>query len=127
MSSPFNARLERFCLNPHGRDVAVGDIHGNFSMLEQGLKPIGFDPVVDRLFSLGDLADRGPESHRVGEWLAQPWFHAVSGNHDLMTWRSALGNPIPVSSTPSTAARGSRRCRRASSDPSRTPYSLCRW
>jgi len=39
---------------------------------------------VDQLFSVGDLVDRGPESHRVLEWLARPWFFAICGNHDFM-------------------------------------------
>ena len=29
------------------------------------------------------------------DWLAKPWFHAICGNHDFMTWRSALGIPYP--------------------------------
>jgi serine/threonine protein phosphatase 1 len=34
------------------------------------------------LFSVGDLADRGPESERALEYLEKPWFHAVRGNHE---------------------------------------------
>ncbi|HEY2257381.1 MAG TPA: metallophosphoesterase [Variovorax sp.] len=55
---------------------------------------IGFDSQRDRLFSVGDLVDRGPDSAQVLEWLDKPWFHAVCGNHDLMAWRSALGRPL---------------------------------
>ena len=73
--------------------MAVGDIHGAFAALQRALNAIGFDEKKDRLFSVGDLVDRGPESHQVLSWLDQPWFHAVSGNHDFMAWRSALGNP----------------------------------
>ena len=39
--------------------------------------------------------DRGPESADVLAWLARPWFHAICGNHDLMTWRRAMDCPIP--------------------------------
>ena len=85
----------RFERNARGRDFAVGDVHGCFSHLERSLDSIGFDVSVDRLFSVGDLVDRGPESHRVLEWLRKDWFHAICGNHDFMTWRSALGNPYP--------------------------------
>ncbi|WP_242621095.1 hypothetical protein [Aeromonas salmonicida] len=42
----------------------------------------GFDPARDRLFSVGDLTDRGPDCTQVLEWLARPWFHPVCGNHD---------------------------------------------
>ena len=83
----------RFGRNGSGRDFAVGDVHGCFSHLGRSLDSIGFDVSVDRLFCIGDLVDRGPESHRVLEWLDKPWFHAVCGNHDFMAWRSALGNP----------------------------------
>lgn len=88
-----SAGLTRFTHNEFGRDFAVGDIHGCFSALDDGLKLIGFDTTVDRLFSVGDLVDRGPESAQVLEWLDKPWFHAICGNHDFLTWRSALGIP----------------------------------
>ncbi len=84
-----------FATNTVGRDFAVGDIHGCFSALQAGLDAIGFDPRVDRLFSVGDLVDRGPESHQVFTWLDKPWFHAIAGNHDFMAWRRALGKPYP--------------------------------
>ena len=57
---------------------------------------IGFDPSVDRLFSVGDLVDRGPESERVLEWLDKAWFHAICGNHDLMAYSHALGLPSDI-------------------------------
>ncbi|PWB35065.1 serine/threonine protein phosphatase [Pseudomonas sp. SDI] len=68
--------------NTRGRDLAVGDVHGHFSRLQQALDAVGFDPAVDRLFSVGDLVDRGPECAQVLEWLAQPWLYAVQGNHE---------------------------------------------
>ncbi len=92
---PQSAALPRFARNERGRDFAVGDIHGCFSDLSRGLKAIGFDESVDRLFSVGDLVDRGPQSDKALEWLDKPWFHAICGNHDFMAWRSALGIPYP--------------------------------
>ncbi|MFV0681121.1 metallophosphoesterase [Ottowia sp.] len=80
--------------NLHGRDFAVGDIHGAFSALQAALTAIAFDPSCDRLFSVGDLVDRGPESDQVEQWLDLPWFHAIMGNHDLLAWHRALGNPF---------------------------------
>lgn len=74
--------VKRFARNDIGRDFAVGDIHGHFTLLQQALDAIGFDPTVDRLFSVGDLVDRGPECEQVLEWLDKPWFHPVRGNHD---------------------------------------------
>lgn len=85
--------IPRFALNTHGRDFAVGDIHGAFDALQRALEAIGFDARKDRLFSVGDLVDLGP-SRTMLAWLGQPWFHAVSGNHDFMAWRSALGDPF---------------------------------
>ena len=74
-------RFKRFEINAKGRDFAVGDIHGCFSLLEAALAQVRFDPAVDRLFSVGDLTDRGPQSHRAREFLDYSWFEAVRGNH----------------------------------------------
>lgn len=79
MSASF---FKTFDINTDGMDYVVGDIHGEFTRLEEELTYLKFDPRVDRLFSVGDLVDRGPESNQALEWLAQPWFHAVLGNHE---------------------------------------------
>lgn len=89
-------QLQQFDANAQGRDFAVGDIHGHFTQLMQGLQTIGFDPDRDRLFSLGDLVDRGPESHLAPEWLARPWFHAIRGNHEAMTCDAVGGDAEAV-------------------------------
>jgi serine/threonine protein phosphatase 1 len=73
-----------FSKNLHGRDFVVGDLHGMFSLLESQLEKLDFDEEHDRLFSVGDLIDRGPESHRVLEFLDKPWFHSIKGNHEMM-------------------------------------------
>jgi serine/threonine protein phosphatase 1 len=86
--------VQRVARNFKGRDFAVGDIHGCFNDLQQALDEIGFDPDADRLFSVGDLVDRGPQSEAVLDWLARPWFFAVCGNHDYMAWRTAMGKPF---------------------------------
>jgi serine/threonine protein phosphatase 1 len=75
-------RVKRFAANVAGRDFAVGDIHGYFTRLQAALDAAGFNPLLDRLFSVGDLIDRGPECRDVLDWLAKPWFHPVRGNHD---------------------------------------------
>jgi serine/threonine protein phosphatase 1 len=78
--------LEVLCLgvNTSGRDLIVGDIHGHFTKLAKALEAVGFDESVDRVISVGDLVDRGAESHLCLDWLAKPWFHAVRGNHEDM-------------------------------------------
>lgn len=81
----------RFEKNQVGRDLVVGDIHGHFSKLQLALDAVDFDPARgDRLFSVGDLVDRGPESSLVLEWLDKPWFRAVQGNHEDMAIRWGL-------------------------------------
>lgn len=77
-----------FAANETGKDYVVGDIHGMFSTLDDLLEQIAFDPKCDRLFSVGDLIDRGPESLRALEYLDFPWFHAVMGNHEQMLLRA---------------------------------------
>jgi serine/threonine protein phosphatase 1 len=78
MSSPVLILEE----NTKGRDFVVGDIHGHFEVLDKALAAVNFDPEKDRLISIGDLINRGPQSPRCLEFLAQPWFHAVRGNHE---------------------------------------------
>ena len=70
--------------NTKGTDYCVGDIHGCFDRLLDLLKATNFNEKVDRLFSVGDLCDRGPNSDQVLDWLEQPWFHSVRGNHEQM-------------------------------------------
>lgn len=76
--------IQHYAINTVGRDFAVGDIHGCFDALDAALKRIQFNEKTDRLFSVGDLIDRGAQSHQVLAWLDKPWFHAVQGNHEEM-------------------------------------------
>lgn len=76
--------FKHYTYNKIGRDFVVGDIHGMFYALEDLLKDLTFNPMVDRVFSVGDLIDRGPESIRVLEFLDKPWFHSIMGNHEKM-------------------------------------------
>ena len=71
-------------INKVGRDFVVGDLHGMFEALETLLDNIGFNSATDRLFSVGDLIDRGPQSDRVLEFLDKPWFYSIMGNHEIM-------------------------------------------
>lgn len=88
MNTARSALVHRFARNLAGRDLVIGDIHGCFSKARAALDAVGFDPDGgDRLFSVGDLVDRGPESADVLEWLDQPWFFPVMGNHDDMALR----------------------------------------
>ena len=70
--------------NQQGRDFVVGDLHGCFDLLDRLLEHVRFDPDCDRLFSVGDLVDRGPDSLRCMAFLEAPWFYAVKGNHESL-------------------------------------------
>lgn len=75
---------QRFPENLSGRDFVVGDLHGCLDLFQVELDRIGFDATRDRVFSVGDLADRGPDSMGCLRLLHEPWFHAVRGNHEDM-------------------------------------------
>ena len=85
--------------NAAGRDFVVGDIHGMFDSVERALAKVDFDPERDRLFSVGDLIDRGPQSRDVVRFLKQPFVHAVCGNHDDALLRMHAGRARPDSET----------------------------
>lgn len=87
--------IRRFHRNRAGHDYVVGDIHGHFSKLRAQLHDLGFNPATDRLFSTGDLVDRGPESAQALDWTTKPWFHAVRGNHEDMAIRWPDGTVDP--------------------------------
>lgn len=76
--------VRRLPANTLGKDYVVGDLHGCFELLERLLKEVRFDTSIDRLFSVGDLIDRGPDSLRCLQLLDQPWFYAIQGNHESM-------------------------------------------
>ncbi|WP_374762956.1 metallophosphoesterase [Yunchengibacter salinarum] len=70
--------------NNRGRDFYVGDVHGMGAMLRAALDDAGFDEHVDRLISVGDLIDRGPESDAMLALVDADWCFAVRGNHEQM-------------------------------------------
>jgi len=70
--------------NLKGRDFIVGDIHGAYKLLRKEMTRNGFNETTDRLFSVGDIIDRGPDSKRCLSLLNEPWFHMVLGNHEQM-------------------------------------------
>ena len=68
--------------NTVGRDFVVGDLHGCLDALRYLLREIEFDGTRDRLFSVGDLIDRGSQSEQALTLLDKPWFYPVLGNHE---------------------------------------------
>lgn len=71
-------------MNHKGMDFFVGDIHGEYELLLSTLSQCEFNFECDRLFSVGDIIDRGPDSIACLELLQKPWFFAVRGNHEEM-------------------------------------------
>jgi serine/threonine protein phosphatase 1 len=85
--------VKRFTKNTKGRDLIIGDIHGCFTKMGQALRAVGFNPDAgDRLFSVGDLVDRGPESIEALNFITCDFVHAVGGNHEDMAVRWPNGN-----------------------------------
>lgn len=85
--------IKYFDINTKGKDYVIGDIHGNFSRVQEQLAWF-FNPEVDRLFSVGDLVDRGPESEKVVDWFDK--VHAVLGNHEQMIIDAFGGDLLAV-------------------------------
>lgn len=81
-----------FTKNENGRDFVIGDIHGMYSLLLSALENVNFDRSTDRLFSVGDVIDRGVESGICLDLFYEPWFHAVMGNHEEMMFDAVVGN-----------------------------------
>ena len=79
--------------NSKGRDFVCGDIHGCFSDLESELKKVHFDESKDRLFTVGDIIDRGPNSELATRYMSSDWFFSVMGNHEHMYLMANINTP----------------------------------
>jgi serine/threonine protein phosphatase 1 len=85
--------LVKMPANTKGRDFVVGDLHGCYDKFMSALEKLVFHKQNDRVFCVGDLADRGPDSEKCIELLREPWFFSSLGNHEMflleekiMTW-----------------------------------------
>jgi bis(5'-nucleosyl)-tetraphosphatase (symmetrical) len=73
-------------------DWLVGDLQGCDSALAHLLEQVGFSPSRDRLWLLGDLVGRGPDSLAVMRRVRALDARAVLGNHDLNLLVVAAGH-----------------------------------
>ncbi len=64
---------------------AIGDLQGCFKQLQHLLEFIAFSPSRDRLWFVGDIVNRGPDSLSLLRFISQLGDSAtiVLGNHDL--------------------------------------------
>lgn len=72
---------------------AVGDLQGCLEPLQCLLEQVAFDPARDRLWLVGDLVNRGPQSLETLRYLysIRDSLICVLGNHDLhllAVWRN---------------------------------------
>ena len=76
---------------------AIGDLQGCFEPLQELLAEIGFRESEDRLWFVGDLVNRGPQSLEILRFVKALGTRAVSvlGNHDLHLLMVADGRVKP--------------------------------
>jgi serine/threonine protein phosphatase 1 len=79
-----------YAANNRGRDFIVGDVHGCFDQLVNALRQVDFNATYDRLFSVGDMIDRGQDSFDCIDLIYEDWFKMVKGNHEELMEGSLL-------------------------------------
>jgi len=75
----------------------VGDIQGCFEPFQRLLQEVKFNPDKDRLWSVGDLVNRGPQNLETLRWFYdhRDNITLVLGNHDLHLMACSAGAKRP--------------------------------
>ncbi|MBD8512138.1 metallophosphoesterase [Photobacterium sp. CAU 1568] len=85
-------------LDPHYDIYFLSDPHGQNALLQDVLKEVGFrypldGEIRDRLFILGDMIDRGPDSMALLKTVQDcPAMYAIQGNHEQMAFNALENN-----------------------------------
>jgi len=79
------------------KNFVIGDIQGCYQALKKVLKKANFNPQKDKLWAVGDLIARGPDSLSTLSFCQDlgPHFESVLGNHDLHLIAIAFGLRSP--------------------------------
>jgi len=82
--------LRKLPANTQGYDFVVSDLHGCYDDLQILMDYVKFDTSKDRLFSVGDLVDRGPKCLEVARLMYENYFYPVRGNHEQLCIDSVI-------------------------------------
>jgi bis(5'-nucleosyl)-tetraphosphatase (symmetrical) len=77
------------------RRIFVGDIQGCHDEFSRLLDRVQFEPSKDRLYSVGDAVNRGPDSAAVVRKLRDLQATMVLGNHELHLFEILAGRRQP--------------------------------
>ena len=92
---------------PTDNCLVVSDIHGDLTGFLPALKLAHWNPDTQRLISLGDEWDRGPQSRQVSDFMTfwgairiqsnHGWKHARYAHHEKIRQETGKKNPIKPS------------------------------
>ncbi|MEE2757961.1 MAG: symmetrical bis(5'-nucleosyl)-tetraphosphatase [Myxococcota bacterium] len=77
----------------------IGDVQGCFATFQRLLAFVQFQPQRDRVYLLGDLVNRGPDSLSMLRWAKSHDAVCVLGNHDLYCLHTYSGGARRVGDT----------------------------
>jgi len=105
----FKARLPNESdVTPTDNDLIIGDIHADLDGAKGALSKAGYNPDKQRLFTVGDNIDRGPQAKETMDFMHKYGVQSIMGNHDFAHHRygqhmmnaAATGKAIPMKLTP---------------------------